>query len=143
MINGRVYDWEAIKIRAVWGANIAITNISYSSEAPVDPIYARGNVARGYGVGNLAQEGSMDLPHTSFKAYKIYAATQGGLLRVRPFELVVEYGNDDQGLEIDLLPAIKIEKIETSSAQGDTEVAMRTLSFKILNPALSDGVPVI
>jgi len=143
MINGRVFDWEAIKIRSVWGANIEITNISYSSEATVDPIFGRGNVPRGYGVGNLAQEASLDVPHNSFQALQVYAATQGGLLRIRPFDIIVEYSNDDQIPQIDTLRAVKIQKVETSGAQGDTEIGMRTLSLKVLNPILYNGVPAI
>ncbi len=143
MINGRSFDWEAIKVRSIWGANIEITNISYSSEATVDPVFARGNVARGYGVGNLSQEGAIDLPHTSFQQLQIYAATQGGILRIRPFEIVVEYSNEDQIPQIDILPAVKIEKVETESAQGDTETGMRTISLKILNPIRYNGVAAI
>lgn len=143
MINGRVFDWESIKIRSVWGANIEITNISYSSEATADPVFARGNVPRGYGVGNLAQEGSMDIPHTAFQALQVYAATQGGILRIRPFDIIVEYSNEDQLPQIDVLRATKIEKVETEASQGDTEIGMRTLALKIFNPILYNGVPAI
>lgn len=143
MINGRVFDWESIKVRSVWGANIEITNISYSSEATVDPVYARGSTPRGFGVGNLAQEGSLDLPHTSFQQLQVYGATQGGILRIRPFEIIVEYSNEDQLPQVDTLRAVKLEKIETSAAQGDTEVGMRSIAFKILNPILYNGVKAI
>lgn len=143
MINGRSFDWESIKIRSVWGANIEITNISYSSEATVDPVFARGNVARGYGVGNLAQEAGIDIPHTSFQQLQIFAATQGGILRIRPFEIIVEYSNDDQIPQIDVLRACKFERVETESSQGDTETGGRTLALKVLNPILYNGVPAI
>jgi hypothetical protein len=143
MINGRAFDWESIKIRAIWGANIEITNISYSSEAPVEAVFGRGNTPRAYGVGNLAQEGSLDIPHNSFQALQIYAATQGGLLRIRPFDIIVEYSNEDQIPQIDILPAVKISKVETEASQGDTEIGMRTISFTVLNPILLNGVPVI
>jgi hypothetical protein len=143
MINGRSFDWESIKIRSVWGANIEITNISYSSEATVDPVHARGSVARAYGVGNLVQDGSMDIPHTAFQQLEIYGATQGGILRIRPFDIIVEYSNEDQLPQIDTLRATKIEKIETESSQGDTETGLRSLTLKILNPILYNGVPAI
>jgi hypothetical protein len=143
MINGRGFDWESIKIRAIFGSDIEITNISYSSEAPVTPVFGRGNTPRAYGVGNLAQEGSLDIPHNSFLALEVYAATQGGMLRIRPFDIIVEYANEDQIPQIDILPGVKIEKVETKAGQGDAEVGMRTISFKVLNPILLNGVPVM
>ena len=85
----------------------------------------------------------MDIPHTSFQQLLVYAATQGGVLRIRPFAIVVEYSNEDQVPQIDVLRACKLEKLETDSSQGDTETGLRTLTFKVLDPILYNGVPAI
>lgn len=141
MINGRSYDWESIRLQTPFGVNLDILAISYSSEAPVTPVFARGNVARGYGVGNLVQDGSFELPHTSFQQLEVFAATKGGILRIPPFPIVVSYANEDQIPQVDVLRSCKIEKVETSSSQGDAETGKRTITIKILDPILYNAVP--
>jgi hypothetical protein len=141
MINGRVFDWESIKIQAPFGLNLEILAISYSSEAPVTPAYGRGIVARGYGQGNLVQEGSFEIPHNAFQQLQVFAATKGGVLRIPPFPIVVSYANADQVPQVDVLRSCKIEKVETSASQGDAEVGKRTITIKILDPILYNAIP--
>lgn len=141
MINGRVFDWESIKVDAPFGLDLEITNIAYSSEATAEPVFGRGNTPRGYGMGNLNQTGSIDIPHNSFLQLNAYAAVHGGVLRIRPFDITVRYANSDQVPQVDVLRKVKIEKIETDAKQGDAEVGLKKLSIKILDPILYNGVP--
>jgi hypothetical protein len=143
MINGRVFDWESIRIDTPWGIDLPILSISYSSEAPVDPQFSRGNVAVGYGRGNLAQEGAVELEHRSWLQLSVYAATQGGLLRIRPFPITVSYSNEDQVPQIDVLTACVFEKVEAEANQGDTRIGNKKLTIKILDPIKYNGVPVM
>lgn len=143
MINGRVFDWESIAIYTTWGSNITILAISYNAESSVEPVYGRGRAARGYGMGNLAQEGSMDIDSISFDLLCVYAAAQGGLLNIKPFPIVVNYSNADQKIRFDTLRSCKIQRWETDATQGDSEVRKTKLTFKILDPILLNGIPVL
>ena len=134
MINGRVFDWEAIRIDTPWGMDARILSINYTADRPADPIFGRGNTARGYGRGNLKQEGSIIVDAQAFLAVTIYAATMGGILRIPPFPISVTFNNDDQLPQSDLLPSCVITKVENSAAQGETEIAKHTLSIVILDP---------
>ena len=134
MINGRSFDWESIKIHTPWGLNFCILNINYKSERPAEPTYGRGNVPRGYGRGNLTQEGGIEIDAQSWAQLQVYAATQAGLFRIKPFVISVSYGNDDQIPQVDTLPSCIFTTTETEATQGDTEIGKRTLAIQILDP---------
>jgi hypothetical protein len=142
MINGRAFDWESIRIDAPWGLDVRILSINYSSDRPVDPVYGRGNVPRGYGRGNLVQDGTIIVDAQAWIALTVFAATQGGILRVKPFPISVSYANGDQIPQNDLLPSVVFSKVEKGAAQGDTEIAKHTLTIKILDPIRYNLIPV-
>lgn len=144
MINGRTFDWEAIRIDTVWGLNLQILAISYSSESPAEAVYGRGRAARGYGRGNLVQEASIELPYDAFDQLTIFAATQGGLFNIKPFPITVSYSNSDRGIpRIDVLPNCIITRKETDATQGDTEVRKARLTLNVMDPIILNGVPVL
>ncbi len=142
-INGRTFDWESIRIDAPWGLDTEIKSISYSTEAPVEPVFSRGNTPNGYGVGNLAQEGSIEMDHRSWLALSAFALTEGGLFRLSPFPISVSYANADQTPQFDTLPNTKINQTETEANQGDTQIKNHTVALTILDPILFNGVPVL
>lgn len=143
MINGRTFDWESIRVDAPFGLNLVILAIDYKSESPVEAVYGRGRVARGYSRGNLAQEGSFEMPHESFLQLGVEAAVYGGIFNITPFPIVVSYSNADQGIQIDVLPAVVLQSFETSASQGDSEVRKVKVAFKILDPIKVNGQDVL
>lgn len=143
MINGRVFDWESIRIDAPFGLNLEITNISYSSESPAESVHGRGRAPRGFGRGNLVQEGSFDLPAPSFLLLTIYATANGGLFNIPQFPITVSYANTDQVPQIDLLPSCVITRVETEASQGDTEVNMKRLTLNVLDPIVHNAQAVL
>lgn len=140
MINGRTFDWESIKVDAPFGIDVEIQDINYKSNRPVNMVFGRGNAARGYGRGNQEQDGDLTLNHKSFLALAAYGATFGGYFRIPPFVITVRYANDDQVTQVDVLDGVVLEEIGTGGAQGDEEVALRKINFKIANPVKFAGV---
>ncbi len=143
MINGRVFDWESIRITLAAFVNLEITNISYSSESGAESVHGRGRAPRGYGRTNLVQEASLDLPAPSFLLLSGYAVLNGGMFNIPSFTVSVSYANFDQIPQVDTLPACVITRVETEASQNDAEVAMKKLSLNVLNPIKYDGQPVI
>ena len=105
-INGRTFDWESIRVDAPWGLDTEIKAISYSTESPVEPVFARGNTPNGFGRGNLVQEGSIEMDHRTFLALVAFTLTEGGLFRISPFPITVSFANDDQTPQVDFLPNV-------------------------------------
>jgi len=141
MINGKSFDWEDVAVDAPWGIGLQIKNISYKSTRPAVPTYGRGTVPRGYGRQNLEQDGAMDLTHEEFQKLAIYAATQGGYSRIKPFPITVRYSNDDQATQVAVLPSVVLEEVSAEANQGDEEVGTKSLTFKVMDPILYNGVP--
>jgi len=143
VINGRTFDWESITIgMGLISVDFEVQAINYEHEATVTPVYGRGKTARGYGVENLEQSGSMTLNHEAFLQFTIFAATQGGFHNMNPFPITVSYANDDQIPQVDVLRDVKPMKESTEATQGDAEIALRTIDFVILSPILNTGIPV-
>jgi len=143
MINGRVFDWESIRIDTVWGINLEITNISYSTESPAEAVYGRGRAPRGFGRGNLVQEASIDLPAPSFLQLTAFALANGGLFNIPQFPITVSYANNDQIPQVDILPSCVIQRGETESSQGDTETNMKTIGLNVLDPIIFNAQAVL
>lgn len=143
MINGKSFSWEDITVRAPWaaGMGLEILSINYSSRSDSTPTYGRGRVPRGYGRGNLEQDGSMELTHEEFEKLAIFAATQGGFSRIPPFPILAQYANADQRPQIDTLPSVVLDEISAEASQGDAEVGKKTINFKVMDPILYNGVP--
>lgn len=140
MINGKVFDWEDIKLDAAALVDIEILAVSYTANRPANPQYGRGNTARGYGRGNLEQSGSIELDAQSWLKLNAYAATQGGILRLRIPAITVRFANTDQIPQVDVLTNVLIEEVSSDQSQGDEEIGKRTLSIKIMDPINYSGV---
>jgi len=143
MINGRVFDWESIKVILPFGAPLEVTNISYDSESPSENVHGAGRAPRGYGRGNLVQNASMDLPAPAFLALSTYASANGGMFNIPAFNISVGYANDDQIPQVDTLPSCTITKVETSASQGDTEVNMKKITLMVHDPISFNGQSVL
>lgn len=141
MINGKVFDWEDIKISAPWGIDIEILAINYKSTRTAVAAYGRGNAPRGYGRQNLEQDGSVEMDARSFLKLSAYAATQGGILRIKPFVITASFANDDQISQTDILDGVVFEEISAEATQGDEEVGKKTLNIKIFNPIKYNAIP--
>lgn len=143
MINGRVFDWESIRIDAPFGLNLEITNISYSSESGAESVHGRGRAPRGYGRTNLNQEASIDLPAPSFLQLSTYAISAGGIFNIPSFPITVSYSNADQTPQVDVLPSCVITRVETEASQNDPEVNIKRLSLNVLDPIVYNGQAVL
>lgn len=143
MINGKTFDWEDIKVDIAALIDLEILAITYKSERPAEAVYGRGNAPRGYGRGNLTQEATVDLDHAAFLKLSAFAATQGGLARIKPFVITVRYANNDQLPQVDVLDGCVFTTIEAEGTQGDTEVGIKKLTLNVFNPIKYNGVPVM
>jgi len=131
-INGLNYDWESVEIQLPQGTTVGIDNIDYEDERPVDENYGKGSTPTGYGRGNYAAKGSMELDLD--EAERLKEALGGSYYKAALFPIVASYGNDDMATVTDTLPDIKITKVSTGGKQGDKKVGSRKLDFKILSP---------
>jgi hypothetical protein len=142
MINGRVFDWESVRIDTIWGLNIEVQSINYNSNMPSEAAYGRGNNPRGFGRGNLTQKGQIILNAQAKQALDAAAAVYGGLMRIPPFPITVSYSNADQTMQVDVLPSVLFDSIGTEAKQGDTEAGLWTYDLNPLDPIVYNGVPV-
>jgi len=141
MINGRDYDHEAVVVSLPFGPDFAVKNINYKASRPVQLNYARGTQPKGYGRQNYEGTGSMEVDSRSWKEFLVFAAIQGGISEIPAFVITVKYENADQGLMIDVIDGVLIEDVETTDAQGEGEVAMYVMNFKVANTIKFNGVP--
>lgn len=142
MINGRVFDWESIRIDTVWGLNIEVQSINYSADMKSEAAYGRGNNPRGYGRGNLSQKAQLVLNAQAKQALDAAAAVYGGLFKMPPIPITVSYSNTDQVMQVDVLPSCLFDSAGTEGKQGDSEVAVWTYELNLLDPIVINGVPV-
>lgn len=140
-INGNQYDWESVEIQLPNGTAIAITDISFNDERPVEARYGKGSLPRGYGRGNYKASGSMEMDLD--EAERLRAALGGSYYKTKPFPIIVSYGNDDMPRVTDTLPDVKIAKVDSGAKQGENNVGVRKFDIEILSPIKWGGEPAL
>lgn len=131
-INGNLYDWESVEISLPNGVAVGIQEISYSDERPIEPVYGKGAVPRGYGRKNYKASGSLTLDKDEFE--RLRSAQGGTVYNKTPFSISAAYANDDQDTVTDTLPDCMVTKADTSAKQEDDNTGQVKLDFVVLSP---------
>lgn len=119
MINGKSFGWSDIEI-SLPGLEINIQDISYDDELEKELTYGLGNKPRGYGTGNYAASGKISMNREDFIEILNYCKKNNiPLYKLVIPKIVVSYANDDQPLQVDILPECSFSKRSLSAAQGD------------------------
>lgn len=143
-INGRQYDHEDCRIMLPSGLAFGITELSYEDGQEIEARYGRGATPRGYGRKNYEASGSLAMDRDQFEPFKaalLATAAGGGFLDHKPFTIVVNYANEDQGMINDTLPNVKITKPSAGYKQGEANDGQVSLDFTILSPIKWNGIP--
>ena len=136
-INGNQYDWESVSINLPSGEAVGITEINYNDERPVEERFGKGSKPRGFGRKNYKASGSMTLDRD--EANRLQDALGGSFYKGNPFNITVEYANDDQPAITDVLPDCKITKTDTSAKQDEDNAGQMKFDLKILSPIKWNG----
>lgn len=143
-INGRQYDHEDCRIMLPSGLAFGITELSYEDGQEIEARYGRGAMPRGYGRKNYEASGSMTMDRDQFEPLKkalLATSRGGGFLNHKPFTIVVNYANEDQGIINDTLPDVKITKHSAGFKQGEANDGQVSLDITILSPIKWNGIP--
>lgn len=142
-INGRQYDWEDLTVVMPHGPVFGIQEINYEDGQEIEARYGKGAVPRGWGRKNYEASGSYVLDKDEWERHKIALAanSSGGIYDHRPFTIVVNYANPDQGIVTDTLPDVKITKAAAASKQGEANDGQVSVEFICLSPILWNGIP--
>ncbi|XPV77688.1 MAG: hypothetical protein ACNI27_07155 [Desulfovibrio sp.] len=137
MVNGNQFDWESVEVQLPSGVAVGITDIAYNDERGIEARYGKGSRPRGFGRKNYKASGSITLDRD--EAERLRTALGGSFYKGAPFTIVASYANDDQETITDTLPAVKITKTDTSSAQGNENAGVMKFDLMILKPIKWNG----
>lgn len=127
-INGRMFGWSDVSTIVGTVPLTTITEINYSEDSKIEPVYGAGSDPVGFGHGNTTYEGSMTI--TADEYFRLVAAApQGKLRNLPPSTVTVMYKNPDSGIVItETLQAVIFTKRESKLSQGDTSFPV-SISF--------------
>ncbi|MDQ7790053.1 MAG: hypothetical protein U1D96_05395 [Eubacteriales bacterium] len=139
-INGKTYDWEDIDVRLPgMGSLVGIDGIEYSDQKDIELAHGRGSNPRGYGAGNYSAEGKLTLSKEAHRdLIKLAKARGKSIYTLPPFDIPVNYANEDQPTTTDILRGVKIKKQSGSASQGDKSLKVE-LELVIVGGIRWDG----
>jgi len=121
-VNGQRYDWESIKVTMPQGQVVDIQAISYKDSLDVEHVHGKGSRPRGYGTGNYTASGEIEIDKEEMQILLVGLSVLSGgkgYMRHKPFPIVVEYKNDDQPMQVDVLKGVKLTEFDEARKQGD------------------------
>lgn len=139
MVNGKRYDWQDITILLPSGIAVDITDISYSDSQTVTARYGKGGIPRGYSRGNYEASGSMTIDLEEWEKLKLTLLPS--IYDHLPFDITVSYAENHVPVVTDVLPQVKLIKIDTSNSQGNENAGAKKLEFVILKPIKYNFIP--
>ena len=147
MINGRVYDFQAMGVSLFGGLlQEDLTAIDYSDQQTKEHAHAISSAAaRGIGRGRYTASGQLKMLREGFEdLLRAISAADGRskTLYGIQFEATVSYGDDEAALVTDELPLCEFTKIASGAKEGDTKNEV-TLDFIIIDPIVYNGVSAV
>lgn len=131
MVNGRKYAWEDISIMLANQPGIGIQDISWDEEKELEGIYGIGSKPIGYSQGNWKAEGKVTILVEDYQILLAYArGLRGGIFDFKPFNIIVNYANDEEVPHTTLLMQCKFAKKSRKASQGEKKNTV-DLDFQI------------
>lgn len=138
-INGKIYDFESIKILLPSGQITTAKDINYSAKKDVDVITNSQGIPIGVSRKKFEGDFSMTMGMAEFEALSDSVSGTGGVLGCPSFPVVVSYGNAEEEVVTDTL-TVKITEVPRE-AKEDEEIVMKITGKQVSVP-LFNGKPV-
>jgi hypothetical protein len=139
MINGMVYDFEAVKVMLPNQLIIVCESISYSDKKDDEVITGTNNLPVGVGRGEYSGDCEIEMSNADYMIFNAAAAASGGFYNMPPLEVVVSYGHVGQAPSIDTL-LVHFTERKKGGKKGATTVNV-TIKGALVAPMLDNGVP--
>lgn len=137
MINGNVYDFEAIKVELPSGAVVMLESISYKDKKDDEVITGVHNLPVGIGRGEYSGECDMEISRYEYDKLEAHMAEAGGFYNFGPVDIVVSYGNADQEVLIDEL-SVHFTERDFSASKGDKSLNI-SIKGALAAPLVTNG----
>lgn len=120
MINGKKYAWEDITIILANHLSFSAQDISWDEEKEAEAIYGAGSKPLGYARGNWKGEGKITILIEEHQILLTYAkGTKGGIFGFKPFNIIVNYANDEEPPQTNKLLQCIFTKKSRKASQGE------------------------
>lgn len=112
MINGKYYSWEDISLVLANHLSYSFEDVSWDQTKKKERVYGVGSKPIGYINGDWESDGKASILLEEYKLLLAYAkGIKGGLLHFKPFNIVVNYANDEEMPHTDTLLQCVFTKI--------------------------------
>ncbi|MBN2546567.1 MAG: hypothetical protein JXB50_12275 [Spirochaetes bacterium] len=138
-INGTVFDAESINCMWPTGQVVMLEDIDYSDEYEKEAIYNHKNQFIGYGRGKYKADCKITVQMSEYELLNSLSAPFGGLYRMPPVPIVVNYKNDTGASVTDTIN-VTFTKRGKKPKKGDKEISV-TVECAVAGPILWNGVP--
>ncbi len=139
MINGKVYDFESIKVNLPTGMVIMLESISYKDKKDDEVITGVHNIPVGIGRGEYSGECDMEISRDEYEKLDTYAAATGGFYNMGPQPIIVSYGHLSQPIITDTL-LVHFKERDFSASKGDKNLKV-PIKGALAAPLITNGKP--
>lgn len=119
MINGKEYSYEHISVVLFGRPLIGIEGVTYSESKSRNNIYGRGDKPVARGSGNREYSGTLTIHQSEFDALQQAVGQGRTVTDIAPFEIAVNYADEDGNKTTDILSYVEINNWEKGMQSGD------------------------
>lgn len=133
IVNGKVYDWSSITIKASGLDNLEPLEISYDDEQDKEAIYGKGGKIRGYGTGNKKNSVKLSMLREDFNEM-CNAIKKQGIKNFYSYtipQIIVCYADEGADTCTDTLKKVTFTKRSFKAAQGDKSMKVDLDGFAV------------
>ena len=140
MINGRVYDFQSIKLTMVTGYIVDLESIEYSDQMDDEVRTGTSGVPIGIGRGEYSGECTVEMSLSDYNKIDAHAKGHGGFYNLPPLDIVVSYGHLGQEPVVDALQVHFHERSGLGASKGDKSLNVQIKGF-LTKPLVRNGSP--
>lgn len=138
MINGKIYDFESIKVALPSGFLTMFSSIKYNDKKEAKVHVGTGGVITGYSSG--AYEGACEAEMEREEYGRAFGSmSKSGFYNMRPLTVTVSYADEGNAAVTDVLE-VKFDERDFDGKQGD-EALNVTVKGKLTKPIITNGSP--
>jgi hypothetical protein len=139
MVNGIVYDFEALKCMLPSGLTVLLESITYSDKKDNEVIVGYNNLPVGVGGGEYSGECEIEMGRFEYDKLNAYSAGSGGFYNMPAVPVIASYGHAGQPIRTDTMMVHFTER-KFGGSKGDTSLNV-TIKGPFTIPLTVDGVP--
>ncbi len=138
MINGKIYDFESIKVALPSGFLTMFSSIKYDDKKEAKVHVGVGGVITGYSSG--AYEGNCEAEMEREEYDRAFgASSKSGFYNMKPLTVTVSYGDEGNATVTDILE-VKFDERSFEGKEGDEKLNV-TVKGKLTKPIITNGSP--